>query len=169
MKKILFLTTTLMISGILSAQTPAISTRYSDSEIIALIQNYKRSRERDVFAEGMLLEKFQRDFPKAHGIDWETNGEIYEVEFDLKVRDFAAFYDKDGHLLMYRQDIRERELPAIVKTAAEAKYPKYRFEDIEKIIRGTETLYKLEMEYKDTEVTVFVTGGGKIVTEKIDY
>lgn len=168
MKRILFLSAA-WICGVIYAQNPAISTKYSNSEIAAFVQNYKNTRERDVFADGILLERFQRDFPKASDVEWETNGEIYEVDFDVKFRDFAAYYDKEGNLLMYKQEIREKELPAIVKTAAESKYPKYKFEDIEKVVKGTETFYKVEMELRDTEVTMFIASEGRIINEKFDY
>jgi hypothetical protein len=61
------------------------------------------------------------------------------------------------------------ELPAVVKNAAEAKYPKYHFEDIDKIRRGTEVFYKVEMELRDTEVALLIQSDGTIWNEKIDY
>ena len=145
------------------AQNPAISKKYSDKEIKDLVQNYERSNHRDIVVEKGLLQKFQQDFTKATSVEWETNDEIYEVEFKVNSRDFEAYYDKDGNLLMYKQDIREGELPAVVKKSATEKYPKYRFDDIEKIVKGTQTFYKIEMELKDTEVKMFITETGKFI------
>jgi hypothetical protein len=174
MKKILVLSAGLICTAFVTslfAQNPAISTKYSNKEIATFLLNYKHTHHRNVLPEGVLLQKFQQDFPNAHDVEWESNGGIYEVEFEIKFRDFEAFYDKDGNLVMYKQELRERNLPAVVKTAAEAKYPKYRFEDIEKIVKGTETIYKIEMEmdFRDNEVTMFITNEGKFISEKIDY
>ncbi len=168
MKKILILSAAL-ISTALFAQNPEIPKKYSDNVIEMLIQNYKKTPHRDVYVDGILAQKFQQDFPNAHSVEWETNEEIYEVEFWIKLREFKALYSKEGNLLMYKQEIRERELPAVVKTAAEAKYPKYKFEDIEKKVIGTKTLYEIEMEFRDSEVKVIINNEGKFISEKFDY
>ncbi len=60
------------------------------------------------------------------------------VEFTVNVR--------NANLLMYIVDLGESKLPAIVKNAAMSKYPNYRFDDIKKVVRGTETFYRVEME-----------------------
>ncbi len=168
MKKILILSAAL-ISTALFAQNPDISKKYSDNEIETLIQNYKKTLHRDVSVDGVLLQKFQQDFPNAYSIEWETNEQLYEVEFWIKLCEFKAFYDKEGSLLMYKKEVRERELPAVVKTAAEVKYPKYKFEDIEKTVIGTKTLYEIEMEFQDSEVKMVITNAGKFISEKFDY
>ncbi len=168
MKKILILSVAL-ISTALFAQNPEIQKKYSDNVIETLIQNYKKTPNRDVYVDGVLLQKFQKDFPNAHSIEWETNEQLYEVEFWIKLREFKAFYDKEGNLLMYKQEIRERDLPAVVKTAAESKYPKYKFDDLEKTISGTKTLYEIEMEFRDSEVKMVINNEGKFISEKFDY
>lgn len=161
MKKMLFLSVAMFISSVMFAQNPTISNKYSDSEISAFIQKYRNSHDHNAVPTAALLQKFQQDFPNANDVEWETNHEIYEIDFDVKFRDFIAYYDKDGNLLMYKQEVQESELPAIVKTAAEAQYPKYRFEDIEKIVQGTEVFYKIEMELNEFEVTMLITSEGK--------
>jgi hypothetical protein len=67
------------------------------------------------------------------------------------------------------EEIYRSELPAVVKNAAETKYPKYHFEDIDKISRGTEVFYKIEMERHDTEVELLIQSNGTIREDKIDY
>jgi hypothetical protein len=155
---------TIFVSCTAFSQSPAISKKYSDEEIIKLIQNYEKSNHRDVMGvDNVLLQRFRRDFANAFSVEWETNDELYEVEFEIKDRDFKAFYDKDGNLLMYKQEIRERELPKTVKKAAKANYAQYRFEDLEKIAKGTQIFYKVEMEYREAEVTMFITDAGEFL------
>jgi hypothetical protein len=168
MKNILSLSAAIILSCVLFAQNPAISKKYSDGEIAILIQKYKHSPNHDVAPTDALLQKFQRDFSNAHNVEWESNDEIYEAEFDIQFREFAAYYDKEGNLLMYKQDIQENELPADIKTAATTKYPAYRFEDIQKIVKGTEVFYEIELELNESEVTMLVTSTGKVISETID-
>jgi hypothetical protein len=49
-------------------------------------------------------------------------------------------------------------------------YPKSHFEDIDRIRRGTETVYKIEMEesFSDREIKLLVKSDGKIMEEQFD-
>ncbi|GHT07693.1 hypothetical protein FACS189432_00060 [Bacteroidia bacterium] len=154
-----------------AAQSPAIDSRYSDSTIVRMVEKFRASHSRDVFPAAHLQQKFQNDFPKARDVEWETANDIYEVEFEVGNRDFKALYDTNGNLLMVNEEIHRSALPAVVKNAAESKYPKYSFEDIHKIRRGTETVYKIEMEkqFSDTEVRLLVKSDGTVVEENFDY
>jgi hypothetical protein len=155
-----------------SAQAnPAISNEYSNEEIVRMIKKYKNAHSRDVVPSVTLHQKFQADFPKARDVEWETDGNVYEVEFEVKFRDCKVYYDAKGNLLMHVREIYRSELPAIVKNAAENKYPKYNFEDIEKVRRGTEIFYKIEMEGKssDSEVKLLIGEDGTISEERFDY
>jgi hypothetical protein len=166
--KILSVITVVVIGCSLFAQTskqvvPAISTRYSNEEIAKMVEKHKFSHSHDVMPTVELQQKFVSDFPKARDVEWETDGNVYEVEFDVKSRDYKIYYDSQGELLMIVQEIYRSELPAIVKNAAENKYPKYGFEDIDKISRGTDVFYKIELERGNMETTVFLNSDGTVV------
>ncbi|MDR1022426.1 MAG: hypothetical protein LBL94_04020 [Prevotellaceae bacterium] len=148
---------------------PAISNAYSNEAIAEMIRKYRTSRSYDVMPPSKLAAKFNADFPKARDVEWEMADSIYEVEFGVRRRDWKAYYDAEGNLLMTIEEISRSELPAVVKNAAEAKCPKYHFEDIDKIRRGTEVFYRIEMELRDTEVKLLVQSNGTITEEKIDY
>jgi hypothetical protein len=150
---------------------PAISKLYSNEEIAKMIKTYKIANSHDVMPSAMLQQKFQTDFPKAYDVEWETDGNIYEVEFNIQYKDHKAYYDAKGNLLMYIKELYRSELPAIVKNAAESKYPKYSLEDMDKIQRGTEVFYKVEMENKssDLEVKLLIKENGTILEETFDY
>jgi hypothetical protein len=158
--------------GIIFAQpNPTISKEYSNEEIIQMIKTYKTSNSHDIIPPTMLQQRFQTDFSKAYDVEWEVAGDIYEVEFDIQNRDYKAYYHVKGNLLMYIQEINGAELPAIVKNAAENKYPKYSLDNVDKIQRGTEVLYKIEMENKssDMEVKLLLKDNGSILEETFDY
>ncbi|MDR2474726.1 MAG: PepSY-like domain-containing protein, partial [Bacteroidales bacterium] len=97
--------------------------------------------------------------------------DTYEVEFEIRHRDFKALYTPNGDLLMVVEEIRSTQLPAIVKNAAEASYPKYRVEDVAKIRRGTETIYRVEMEksFSGVDVKLLIKADGTILEERFDY
>jgi hypothetical protein len=145
---------------------PAISKEYSNEVIAAMIRKHKMSDSRDVIPSAELAAKFKTDFSKASRAEWEVAEGIYEVEFNIRFKDYRAYYDAEGNLLMIVEEIYRSELPAVVRNAAETKYPKYSFEDIDRIRRGTEVFYKIEMEYRDTEVKISVKSDGTISDEK---
>jgi hypothetical protein len=171
MKKLKILS---MVAGLFfiqtgAAQNPAISTRYSNEEIVQKIKTHRVSHSRDVIPPANLQQKFRTDFPTASDVEWETAGDIYEVEFDVRFRDCKAYYDAGGDLLMTVEETFRSGLPAVVKNAAEAKYPKYHIEDIDKIRRGTEVFYKIEMEFRNMEVELLIQPDGIVLNERMDY
>ena len=159
-----------LLVQIAAAQSnPTIAREYSNETIVEMIRKYKNSKSRDVIPSTELSKKFKSDFPKAYKAEWEVAEDLYEVEFEVKSRDGKAYYDAKGNLLMLVEEIYRSELPAVVRNAAETKYPKYKFEDIDKIRRGTEVFYKIEMELRDTEVKLLIKQDGIVLDERFDY
>jgi hypothetical protein len=165
----------LVMSLTATAQNPAISSKYLDSvqypddKIEALIRDYRAANSRDVLPGEALAQQLKKDFPEARDIEWETAAGIYEAEFEISWRDCKAYYDAEGHLLMYSLDIRLSELPSAIKSAAKAKYQGFRFDrDVEKIIKGRSVLYKVTMEKGDTEIEATFKSDATFVKERFD-
>lgn len=153
----------------LNAQSqPVITKKYTNAEIEKLLNANMMAHSSDVIPTDQLNQRFTTDFPKARDIDWELGAEVYEVEFEIGFTDYKAYYDQQANLLMYKYDIRASELPANIQNVVASKYSKYRFEDVEKILRGTDTLYKIEIEKGDYEVKLVLKSDGTIVNEYFD-
>ncbi|MDR3366709.1 MAG: hypothetical protein LBO71_07065 [Prevotellaceae bacterium] len=167
--KILSVAAGLLFMQAAAAQNPAISTRYSNEEIVQMLKAHRTSHSRDVIPPANIWQKFMADFPKASDVEWEASDSVYEVEFDVRFRDCKAYYDVSGSLLMTVEEMYRSELPAVVKNAAEAQYPKFHFEDMDRIRRGTEVFYKVEMELRDAEVELLIQPNGVIYSERMDY
>ncbi|GHT41062.1 hypothetical protein AGMMS49965_10280 [Bacteroidia bacterium] len=167
---------TLSIAGALfvmsltaSAQTPAVSTKYSDEKIEELIQSYHTANARDVSPDETLSQQLKKDFSAARDIEWETAAGIYEAEFEINRTDYKAFYDADGNLLMYIFDIRLSQVPANIKNAAQTKYPAFKFDrDAKKIIKGKKVLYQVTLEKRETEIEATFNSDGSFVKEHYD-
>ncbi len=158
----------LAISCSSSAPNPVISTQYTDSEIETLIQSFNPNR--NIQPTATQLQRFQRDFPNAREVDWESNNQIYEVEFEINHRDFTAFYDNEGNLLMFKQEILNRELPKIVKATVETHDLNFRLEsNTYKIVKGTQTFFRIRMEQGKKDVIVFVSSKGNILNRKSEF
>jgi hypothetical protein len=152
-----------------AAQAPAISTNYSDEQIEMQIQRYHAADSRDVFPLEALSQRLKKDFPAAYDIEWEEAAGIYEAEFEIKRKDYKAYYDAEGNLLMYAFDIRLSEVPTIVTNAAKAKYPKFKLDrDAQKILKGKNTFYQITMERGETEIETTFKSEGGFVKERYD-
>ena len=159
----------LVMSLTATAQTPAVSTKYSDEKIEELIQSYHAANARDVLPAATLSQQLKKDFPAALDIEWETAAGVYEAEFEVNRVDYNGFYDVDGNLLMYIFDVRLSEVPAGVKNAAKTKYPAFRFDrDARKIIKGKKTLWKVTLEKGESEIEATFNSDGSFVKEKYD-
>lgn len=148
--------------------SPSPSAKYSNEEISQMIKTHKRNRSKDIRPTTIQNQRFISDFPKARDIDWEVAAEIYEVEFEIGRIDYKAYYDKDGNLLMYKYNITESELPAVVKNAAFDKYPDSKIDDIDKVVKGTETYYVVEMEKDERDIKAAFNPEGTLIKEIFD-
>jgi len=158
----------LSCQSVLAQPKPVISTKYSNSEIEKMMSNYRVTHSHDITPSNVLQNKFHTDFPDASDVEWETAVDIYEVDFEIGRVDYEAYYDKEGNLFIYSFDIWEADLPAIVKNAAIAKYPDYTFDDLKEIRKGTDVLYKIELERHKRDVTLLIKNDGTILKEKND-
>ena len=147
---------------------PKITNKYSNTEIENLLNANKMTHSRNVIPTTQLTQRFVTDFPKTNDVEWELGADVYEVEFEVGFTDHKAYYDNQGNLLMYKYDIKSSELPTSINNIVTTKYPGYKFEDIEKIQRGTEILYKIEVEKGDYEVKLLLKSDGTIVNEYFD-
>lgn len=112
--------------------------------------------------------KFKSQFAAAYDVEWELANGVYEVEFEISNVDFEAWYDADGKLLKYKQDIAPRQLPDAVKKAVKQKYPKFRTDDADKIFKGTAVLYEVSVEKGEQEFKALFKEDGTFVKEKVD-
>ena len=156
-------------TSVTTAQT--ISNAYSVEKVDQMFKEHKLQHSHDIYPTQELTSALLRDFPEARDIDWEKTDALYEVDFEIgrfPSRDYTAYYDAKGQLLMYEQEISTRDLPAVVKNGALAKYPNFGIEDASKIVKGNETLYKVEIEKGDFEVKLTLNKEGTIVSERAD-
>ena len=177
MKKVMttsFLTLSILILFSLNAlaqPSPVVSTEYTVVQIDEMYKKHKMYRPRDTYPSRELQSRLLKDFPKARDMEWGKSDVLYEVEFEigtLPSRDYKAYYDMSGKLIMYSEEISIKALPAVVKNGVLAEYPNFRFEDAEKIVKGKETFYRVELEKGDYEVKCVLTRNGAIVSEAVD-
>ncbi|MDR1973251.1 MAG: hypothetical protein LBQ31_01095 [Bacteroidales bacterium] len=168
--KIIFIAGALLVMNLTAtAQNPTVSTKYSDEKIESLIQSYHAADAHDIFPSETLSQKLKKDFPAARDIEWETAAGIYEAEFEIGWKDYKAYCDADGNLLMYTFDVRLSEVPDVIKNAAQTKHPDFRLNrDARKIIKGKKVLYEVTFEKGEVEIEATFNSNGSFVKEHYD-
>lgn len=156
------------VTTIYSQNQPNMSADYTVEQIDEMHKKHRISRPRDTNPSQELINRFLSDFPDARDIEWEKSEVFYEVEFEVGLiasKDFTAYYDMSNKLVMYKEEISTRSIPTLVKNSIAAKYPSYRIEDADKLVKGKATFYKLELEKGDFEVEVLVNAEGVVINE----
>lgn len=112
----------------------------------------------------VVVNEFQKRFPKAVDVDWETENGVYEVEFEVNRLDHQVWFDKEGHILKQKEEIRTKSLPASIRSAVRQRHGGYRIAEVDKLTRHDTTVYKLEIRslFRD-DVDIFIGEDGKEV------
>lgn len=87
-------------------------------------------------------------FPKAMDIEWEMKKSSYEAEFDMDSTEYTVYLDATGKIIVYKQDIRENELPVAITSALARDHAGYRIDDADKIQKDGITYYQVELDNK---------------------
>ncbi|MBD3903512.1 PepSY-like domain-containing protein [Chryseobacterium sp. Ch-15] len=118
----------------------------------------------------VILNSFQKSFPKASDIDWEIKGNLYEVEFETGFLgdDHKVLYSRDGKLVRHEEEISKSNLPKTVLVSIKKSFPGYRTDDIKKITEGGKVIYKIELKNYSQEWKVIFDTQGRILQKIAD-
>ncbi len=116
----------------------------------------------------VVLNAFQQKYPKALGAEWEMEGDLYNVEFNILFQDHDAWFDNTGKLVKLVVDINQNDLPAAVKVALKQQFGGYKVDDIDRIdFNGTVT-YKIDLEKGPEDRVVVFDAKGNVLENRLD-
>ncbi|HLT08571.1 MAG TPA: PepSY-like domain-containing protein [Cyclobacteriaceae bacterium] len=104
---------------------------------------------------------FEQQYANAVDIDWEKKKDNFEVDFEIANVDYAALYNKQGQLMMTKEDISTSQLPTAVADKIAQDYPDYYIDDADKITVGDRILYQVELEGNVRERKLVYTADGE--------
>lgn len=118
----------------------------------------------------IILNNFQKTFPKASDIDWEIKGNLYEVEFETGFLgdDHKVLYSRDGKLVRHEEEISKSDLPKTVLASIKRSFNGYRTDDIKKITEGGKVVYNVELKNYSQEWKVVFDAQGRILQKRED-
>lgn len=118
----------------------------------------------------LVVNGFQKAFPKASDVEWELKGDLYQVEFEtgLAGADHKAWYDKTGKLIKHKEEISKSELPQKVLAKINSDFSAYRVDDVNKITENGKVTYTLELKSPTEEWKVAFDPEGKVLSKVAD-
>ena len=116
-----------------------------------------------------LSDEFQKAYPTASDVEWEKEGNQYQVEFEIDRRDHEIWYDADAKVVKSEQEISKDDLPEQIKSTLSSTYEAYKIEDIETKEENNIVTYVIDLEKGwNDEKTVVLDKNGTVTSEYND-
>ena len=112
----------------------------------------------------VIVNNFKKEFTKANDVEWERQGDLYNVDFEIGLfTDYEAWYNASGKLVKQTQEISKSDLPKAVINAIKTQYKEYSIDDVKKIIEDGVETYKVELEKWDEDFDVIYSKNGNLI------
>ncbi|WP_339875529.1 PepSY-like domain-containing protein [uncultured Algoriphagus sp.] len=107
---------------------------------------------------------FKKQFPKATDIEWELDGENFNVDFEIGWgTDHEIWYDAAGNILKHEEEISKGNLPNEVTSKINTEFKDLSIDGVKKITEGKQVTYEVELENYKEEWKVFFSTTGEIL------
>lgn len=112
-------------------------------------------------------DNFAKMFPNVTKVKWDQEEENeWEAEFKIDRKENSACFDNAGNWLETEAEIREKDLPEMVKNAIGNKYADYKIEEVSRIETPEFKGFEIAIEKGKEELELQVTADGKITVNK---
>jgi uncharacterized membrane protein YkoI len=118
----------------------------------------------------VILNQFNKQFPKTTDVEWEMDGNLYNVDFEIGWNiDHEIWYNAEGKMVKHKEDISKSELPKAVNDRIQADFSGYSIDDLERITDNGKVVYKLELNaLTQTDWDIVIDSEGKVISKIAD-
>lgn len=118
----------------------------------------------------IIVNDFQKKYPKAYDIEWKIKGNQYKVEFEtgLLGTDHEIWYDNSGKWIRHEEEISKSELPKQILTKIQTEFKGYSIDDIKKITGPTSINYLVELDSFSEDWKILFGKEGRILEKRMD-
>lgn len=118
----------------------------------------------------VIVNEFNKQFPKATDVEWEMDGSLYNVDFEIGWNiDHEVWYNAEGKTVKHKEDIAKSEMPKAVNDRIQADFSGYSIDDLKRITDNGKTVYKMELNaltQQDWEIVI--DADGKVLNKMAD-
>ncbi|MAX79078.1 MAG: hypothetical protein CL843_02755 [Crocinitomicaceae bacterium] len=118
----------------------------------------------------IILNQFNKQFPKATDVEWEMDSNFYNVDFEIGwSTDHEIWYNAEGKMVKHKEDISKSELPKAVNNRIQADFSGYSIDDLERITDNGKVIYKMELNaLTQTDWDIVIDSEGKVISKIAD-
>lgn len=110
-----------------------------------------------------VMNSFKKAFPKAAKVEWEMKGDLYNADFDVERRDHEVWINSKGAIVKHKQELKSRELPAVVTQSLKQHFKGFWIDDVDKYEVGKQFFYKVELKTLTQEKNIVVDSKGTVI------
>ena len=110
------------------------------------------------------VEVFKKQFVNAENVKWSFEGGYDKATFILGGNRAIAVFSSEGELMGSMRDLVYNQLPLVVITGLDNKYPTAVLIDIREVTTAEGTRYKFTLEQKSKKYAVSITPDGSVET-----
>jgi hypothetical protein len=115
-----------------------------------------------------VLESFKKTFVNAQSVKWTETGEYFKASFILGDHRAEAYFNEEGVMEGCVRGLFYVQLPLIVMTSIDRKYPDAPIIDVREIINADGTTYRVTLETNGKKVRIKANSYGSIIeTERL--
>lgn len=109
-------------------------------------------------------ETFSKEFASAQSVSWSADGQFTKASFVLGGNNAIAWFNADGSLVGSIRDLSYNQLPLVVMSSLEKRFPQAATLDIREISNEEGTRYKMTIEHNAKKFKVALFPDGTIET-----
>lgn len=128
------------------------------------ISAYAQKSDQPVNVPAAVTKSFQQQYPRATGVKWKLKDNQYKAEFEKH----DVWYDATGKVVKQKEDIKDTDLPAVIKQAVQQQFAGYTVHDVDKHTEGTAVTYKVELKKPEEKRDVTFSADGKVLKNEVD-
>lgn len=110
-----------------------------------------------------VMNSFKKVFPAAAKVEWEMKGDLYNADFDVDRKDHEVWINNKGAIVKHKQEIRSRELPAVVSQSLKKHFKGFWIDEVDKYEVGKQFFYKIELKTMTQEKNIVLDSKGTVV------
>lgn len=118
----------------------------------------------------VILNQFNKQFPKTTDVEWEMDGNLYNVDFEIGWNiDHEIWYNAEGKMVKHKEDISKSELPKAVNNRIQEDFSGYSIDDLERITDNGKVVFKMELNaLTQTDWDIVIDSEGKVISKIAD-
>ncbi len=110
-----------------------------------------------------IIQKFHKLYPKAYDVEWEKEGQLYKVEFELGLLevDHDIWFDENTQIVRHKEEIEKTELPSSIQQYLQTNFNGYRINDIFRITEDNTITYLMKVKSIHEVLKIAFDNNGK--------